>query len=145
MEFKNYFKKFGIGWIVVGSILFILSLLFLFISLLNRDSVISTSAGFGLSPFRFMFSGIGFPLLSEDVLMPSLLLLLPFVVGFFGLIRLFWLLAGWFVIYFTIAFLESGSLESWGLIFTIPLLFLAIVVGIVWEITHHYRNKSAPK
>ena len=141
MEFKSYFKKFGKGWITVGIVLTFLLAIINYVSLSNDKYVIENAAKFGKSVPEFMISFW----LPDIIFMSILLGFMPFTVGFFGFIRIFWLMIGWLIVYFLIGLLEGGSVVSYGAIFTIPLLILVLFIGIIWEIIHHYHNKSVSK
>ena len=142
MELKNYFKKFGIGWIVVGLVLSLLLFTLSWIESVNyyKKSILQNTerfASIGKNLPKFNFSYV----LSISLTL-TLLGFVPFLIGFFGLIRLFWLLIGWVIVYFLVALLESGSVGSYGLLFIIPLLILVSIIGIIWEIFHHIKLKK---
>lgn len=92
MEFKKYFGKFGIGWIIVG---IVLTFLVFYVEWIAEYA--------GRIPYDWV----------EFVLVSIFLGFVPFIVAFFGLIRLFWLLICGTAILLLLLFLESGwELES---------------------------------
>ena len=140
MESKKYFKKFGKMWLFLGIILTLLLFVIQWIEFSTNRYVIENAAKFGQSITEFMVS-----YWLPSIIWTSLLFgFVPFLTGFLGLIRLFWLLVVLEVIYFIIALLEQGSPNNWAIFFIgLPLLFLAVLVGVIWEVIHYYRFKKS--
>ena len=143
MELKSYFKKYGKGWIVVGFLLTLLLIVVSLMELFNREAVVTQASKVGLSESKYLFS-YAFGLVISSILIPLFFVLVPFLIGFFGLIRLFWFIIVGEILYYIITLLESGSPNNWGVFFIgIPLLFLAVLVGVIWEVIHYYRFKKS--
>ncbi len=138
MEFKSYFRKFGMGWIVVGVVATLLLIIFNYMNLSTNKNVIENAAKFGKSVPEFMVSFW----LPRIIFMGVLLGFGIFFVGFLGLTVLFRLLIGWLIVFLVVGVLQSGSVDSYGSLFTIPLLILVMIIGIILEIKNYHSAKK---
>ena len=125
MELKNHFKKFGMGWIILGVVL---SISFFILS--------------GLTEYLAV-NKLGVSYWSRLILFSILIGLGPFILGFFGLYRLFWLLVGWEIIALSISYLTNGPRDMSFIPFLLYGLFaITTLIGVIWEIIYHYRSKK---
>ena len=146
MEFKNYFKKFGKGWVVLGLVMILLFFVSQIIYLFEKENTIRAASApsmYNQSVSEFLFSK-GY--VQRAVLESLLLGFIPFIVGFLGLIRLFWLLIAWEGV-FLLSRLFFAFDEFFGILgfigfFVIPLLIIMIGIGIIWEVIHHIKLKK---
>ena len=121
MELKNYFKRFGIGWIILG---LIFSILFILVNVFTLNLWAGRILSILIIGIFFVFT--------------------PFLLGFFGLVRLFWLLVGWVFVYILLSSLATSS-SSGEKIPPYPWLFLlpvALLIGIIWETIHYFKLKN---
>lgn len=133
MKFKNYFGKFGIGWILVGVTSIIILIFYLF------------SFYWG-GYFKYYEGGYTSALMNLPAWMILItitlltIVLLPYFLGYFGLTRLFWLLFLWNLIAIvTGGWNIFGDLS--GLIIAPFTFIIAIVIGVVLEIRQKRLSK----
>ena len=123
MILKNYFEKRGKGWIVSG-----LSLTLIFV----LWNIFSLSLWIG-RVIQILFIGLIF-------------LFGPFLLGYFGLIRIFGLIIGWEILYYVVGFIAyvtntkgAESLPPYPILFLLPFI---LIIGIIWEIIHYIQLKK---
>ena len=125
MELKNYFKKFGKGWIFLG---FAITLLGLFLAI---HSLLTSETKTRVDPATWQ------KYVLEEVLylvlICTLALFVPFLFGFFGYIHLFWSMMAGLGISVIIGLLNSGSTDSSGGIARVFILILSFIIGVVLQ------------
>lgn len=134
MELKSYFKKFGIGWIVLGIAIAFSGFILGLYSLLTSETKNTVNPNVWQEYVRGEIVYL--------ILIIIIVLLVPFLFGFFGFTKLFRSMMIGLGITIIIGILNWGSTDSGGGIAMVFILILSFIMGVISELRKRRANSA---